>query len=282
MHRELTTGVLFVVLAAGVLHASWNAVTKSVEDRFALLSWIGVTLVVGGAVGLLVTGLPPAPAIAFVLASVAVHAFYNVGLMNSYRLGSFNQMYPAARGTAPLLVALGAFLVAHEQPSTLALVGILVLAAGLMTLALSAGRLARSELPALTAALLTGVTIAGYTLLDGLGARRAGSPYSYSALLFLLEGATFPLVALFRRPRLLLHGGSIAVKGSLAGVLVLLAYGAVIWAQVRAPLAEVSALRETGVISAAVMGAVVFKESFGARRIVASLFVALGIVLIAL
>lgn len=282
MHRELTTGVLFVVLGAGVLHASWNAIAKSVEDRFAVLTWIGVTLFICGAVALPLTGFPPAPAVAFVLASVVVHAFYNVALMNSYRLGSFNQMYPAARGSAPLLVALGAFIFAHEQPSALALFGILVLAGGLMTLALSAGRLARSELPAVGAALLTGVTIAGYTLIDGLGARRAGNAFSYAALLFLLEGATFPLFALWRRPQLLRHGGSLSRKGLFGGVLVVLAYGAVIWAQVRAPLAEVSALRETGVISAAIIGAVVFKEGFGIRRVVASVVVAIGIVLIAL
>lgn len=282
MHRELTTGVLLVVLGAGVLHAVWNAILKHSSDRLVAFAWIGVALVVSAPIALGLTGLPASSAIIFAVVSAVIHIGYDFALMNAYRLGSFNQMYPVARGTSPLLVALGAFVFVGEAPSALALAGIVVLAAGLMSLALSSGRLVRSELPALGAALLTGLTIAAYSLVDGVGVRHAGNAISYTALVFLLEGPIFIVAAvLFRSPADWVKGG-IAWRGMVAGLLSTVAYGAVIWAQLRAPLAEVSALRETGVISAAVIGAVFFKEGFGYRRLGAAVVVALGIVLIAI
>ncbi len=279
MTHGLTTTVLVVVLFAGVLHAIWNAITKALSDRIAVFAVIGVALTVCGAAVLAANGMPPEDILGFVLASAAVHIGYDLALVRSYRLGAFNQMYPVARGTAPLLVALGAFVVAGEGISTGALAGIAVLAGGLMTLALTS-RLERAELPAIGAALLTGVTIAAYTLIDGLGSRQSHDPVSYAALLFVVQGPMFVGIASVRDRGLGWARSEVMRPGLIAGVLTALAYGAVIWAQARAPLAEVSALRETGVISAALIGAFFFKEGFGPRRVVAALLVALGILLI--
>lgn len=271
-----------MVLGAGVLHATWNAVMKAVDDRLVVFAWTGVTIAICGGAALAVTGLPAAAALWFVIASAVIHVVYDLALMNAYRLGSFNQMYPVARGTAPLLVALGAGLFASEHLSPLSLSGVVLLAAGLMSLAAPAGRFRREELRALGAAVATGVAIAAYSLVDGLGVRRAGDPAAYAALLFLLEGPFFVVVAALRRSRAQWTASGSSLKGTVVGVLVVLAYGAVLWAQSRAPLAEVSALRETGVISAAVIGALFFKEGFGARRVAAAVVVATGIVLIGL
>lgn len=282
MHRQLTVAILLVVLGAGVLHAIWNAITKAVEDRIVVLGWIGLTAAVLGAIGLAATGLPAPAAIGFAAGSACIHVVYSFALIKSYRLGAFNQMYPIARGTAPLLVALGAAVFAGEHLSGVALAGVLLLGAGLMSLALSAGRLDRSEAPAIGVAVLTGVAIAAYSLVDGLGVRHTQDPYAYTALLFLLQGPVFAATAAAtRRPPALLAGGT-AWRGMLAGGLSVLAYGIVLWAQQRAPLAEVSALRETGVISGAVIGAVFFREGFGLRRLTAAAVVAVGILLIAL
>ncbi|HLI44370.1 MAG TPA: DMT family transporter [Acidimicrobiales bacterium] len=282
MHRELTAGILLLVLAAGVLHASWNAITKAIEDRVTVIAWIGLTAAVLGAIGIALTGLPAKAAIGFALASAGIHVAYNFALIRAYRLGAFNQTYPIARGTAPLLVALGAGVIAGEHLSPAALAGVVLLGAGLMSLALTSGRPDRSEAPAVGAALLTGVAIAGYSLVDGLGVRHTSDPYSYTALLFLLQGPVFALVAAAVRPPRAWVAGGLPWRGAAAGVLSVVAYGIVLWSQQRAPLAEVSALRETGVISGAVMGALVFKEGFGARRVVSAVIVAGGIVLIAL
>ena len=281
MHRELTVGVLFIVLGTGVLHAAWNAITKSFDDRMMVFAWMGVTMMAISGVSLAVTGFPPLVAVWFALASAVVHVAYDFSLMRTYRLGAFNQVYPIARGTSPLVVALGAAIFAHEHLRALPLAGVVVLAVGLVGLAASAGHLGRSDTPAVAAAVLTGLMIASYSLVDGLGVRHSPDPFAYMGLLFLFESPPFVLLGL-RRPRAEWTRDNIASRSLVAGVIMVAAYWAILWAQTRAPLAEVSALRETGVISAALIGALLFKERFGLRRIGAAVVVALGIVLIGL
>jgi drug/metabolite transporter (DMT)-like permease len=279
-HSQITVPVVIVVIAAGALHAAWNAIAKYLDDQLVAFALIGLASTLAGGMVLALTGLPYRASIGFAVVSAAIHVGYELGLMNSYRLGAFNQVYPIARGTSPLLVGVGAYFLAGEQPGTVALVGVAILAVGLASLALSSGRLSGSDLPAVAAAALTGLAIAGYTIVDGLGVRRAHDPYAYAALLFMLMGPVFPVIAAFRRPGLSWLTGRTAGAGLLAGTLSMIAYGAVLWAQTRAPLAEVAAIRETGVVFAALIGWRLFAESFGARRVAAAALVAAGIVLI--
>jgi drug/metabolite transporter (DMT)-like permease len=202
--------------------------------------------------------------------------------MNSYRLGAFNQTYPIARGTSPLVVAVGAYFLANEHLGAAALIGVATLAAGLMSLALSAGRLSRGDLPAVGAAVLTGLTIAAYTITDGLGVRHAHDPWAYTALLFVLMGPPMVATAAIRRPASAWRAGGTMRRGVVAGLLSTAAYGIVLWAQTRAPLAEVAAIRETSVVFAALIGVAVLGENFGRRRVVAAVVIATGIVLIGL
>ncbi len=279
---HLTPAIIAVVIGAGALHACWNALVKQVDDRLMAFAWIGLASTVAGGLVLLVTGLPDRAAIAFVIASAVIHVGYDLALMNSYRLGAFNQTYPIARGTSPLIVAVGAYFLAHEHLGAPALIGIATLAAGLMSLALSGGRLTRRDTPAVSAAILTGLTIAGYTLIDGLGVRRAGDPWAYTALLFALQGPPLPIVAAIRRPAASWRDRPVIERGLIAGVLCVLAYGIVLWAQTKAPLAEVAAIRETSVVFAALIGMAALGEEFGKRRVVAAVVIATGIVLIGL
>lgn len=242
---------------------------------------INVTAMIISGIALAVTGLPAGRAVPFVILSAVIHVGYELALMNSYRMGAFNQTYPIARGTSPLVVAVGAYFLADERLGPLALTGIVILAAGLMSLALSAGRLARADLPAIGAAVITGLTIASYTIVDGLGVRRSGDSLAYAGLLFLLQGPPFLLLAAYRRPASAWRDPAMLWRGTLAGVLSLVAYGAVLWAQVRAPLAEVAAVREVSVVFAALIGMIFLRESFGVRRVLASVLIAAGIILIA-
>jgi len=152
-----------------VLHAVWNAMAKHVDDQLFGCACIGVATTVGGVAVLLATGFPAGAALAYVAISALIHVAYEFGLMSSYRLGAFNQTYPIARGVSPLVVATGAWWLAGEHLGLLAWVGIVTLAAGLVSLALSGGHLGREDRPAVVAALLTGLTIAAYTLVDVLG-----------------------------------------------------------------------------------------------------------------
>ena len=169
MQPHLTAAVIGIVIGAGALHACWNAIAKQVSDRLMAFAWIGLSAMLTGGIVLAVAGLPRSQAIPYVIASAVIHIGYNLALMNSYRLGALNQTYPIARGTSPLVVAVGAYFLAGEHLGPIALAGVATLAAGLMILAASSGRLSRRDFPAVGAALLTGLTIAAYTITDGLG-----------------------------------------------------------------------------------------------------------------
>ncbi len=279
---HLTPAIIAAVIGAGALHAGWNAIAKQVQDRLMAFAWIGVASAITGGVVLCLTGLPDRTAVPFAIASAVIHVGYDLALMNSYRLGAFNQTYPIARGTSPLVVAAAAYFLVGEHLGAVALTGIATLAAGLTGLALSAGRLTRQDGPAVGAAILTGLTIAAYTLVDGIGVRHAGDPWAYAALLFVLQGPPLTVAAAIRRPVSAWRERFTAQRGLLAGVLCVVAYGVVLWAQTRAPLAEVAAIRETSVVFGALIGLVALGEDFGKRRVAAAVVIATGIVLISM
>ncbi|MGH9304302.1 MAG: EamA family transporter, partial [Acidimicrobiales bacterium] len=190
--------MLLIVLGSGVLHATWNAITKASKDRLVVMAGIGAALTLVGAVVLPFSGMPAQKAIVFAVVSAAIHVAYDFLLINAYRLGDFNQMYPVARGTSPLVVTLGAFIFVNEVPSPLELAGVVVLAVGLMSLAFSAG-IRRSEIGALGAAVATGLTIACFSLIDGVGVRRSGNPLAYAAFLFVMEGVAIVVATAIAR-----------------------------------------------------------------------------------
>jgi drug/metabolite transporter (DMT)-like permease len=275
--------VVAAVLAAAVLHAVWNALAHAIDDQLVGFALIGVGVTAGGAAIVLISPAPGRASWWYLGGSAVLHVAYNLLLMRSYRLGEFSQVYPVARGTSPLLVALGAAVFAGEQLSPVRLLGVVVISAGLGTLVFVGGGPTRAARPAIAAAVLTGVTIAAYTTLDGLGVRSADSVAGYTGWLFLLQGPVLPVVAgLARRGRLWCRARPHLVAGLAGGLLSLTAYGLVLWAQTRGALAPIAALRESSVIVGAVIGTVVFGERFGRWRIAATVLVATGIILVTL
>ena len=219
----------------------------------------------------------------FLAGSAVLHVAYNLLLMRSYRLGEFSQVYPLARGTSPWLVALVAAVFVGERLSVLRLLGVVIISVGLSVLVLAGGVPTRAARPAIAAAVLTGVVIAAYTTLDGQGVRSAGTVAGYTGWLFLLQGPVLPLAAVVARRGLLWRQVRPHLPAGLAGgVLALAAYAVVLWAQSRGALAPIAALRESGVIVGAVIGAVLFGERFGRWRIAATILVAGGVVLVTL
>jgi drug/metabolite transporter (DMT)-like permease len=274
----MTPLVTAAVLLAAVTHASWNAIAHRITDKL-----VGFTLITGGGllIGLAIapfTAFPAARAWPYLLAAAVVHVVYLLLLMTSFRLGDFGQAYPIARGTAPLAVAVFAALFAHEVPNRWAATGIALSCAGLTGVALWGLRGQRPDWAAIGAALATGLSIATYTVLDGLGVRACGTPLGYIAWLMAIQGAVIPLLAL-RRWR----GGTLAVLrpyarlGLLGAALSVAAYALVLWAQTRAQLAPIAALRESSIIVGAAIGAIFFKERFGASRIAAAGLLVVGI-----
>ncbi len=233
--------------------------------------------------GLAVLSPMQAEAWPFVVLSAVVHWVYFGVLIGAYRYGDLSQVYPIARGTAPALVALEAWVFAGEALETLEVAGVLIVSAGIVSLAWrrrSGGEFAH-EPKAVGLALLTAFTIAIYLLADGLGGRHAGSALTYICWLFVLQGV--PLVAFTvwrRRGRLAESVRPHLRHGSLGGLIAGLSYGIAIWAMSVAPLAHVVAVRETSVLFGAAIGAVFLKEPFGRYRIAASAVVASGAVLL--
>lgn len=274
----MTPAVTVAVLLAAVTHACWNALAHRIPDKL-----VGFTLIAGGGtvvgVAMLPFGaVPAAGAWPYLLVSVVVHLLYYLLLMRSFRLGDFGQAYPIARGTAPLLVTLFAAVFAHEVPDGWGAAGIALCCTGLTGVALWGMRGKRPNWAAIGAALATGVSIAAYTVVDGLGVRASGSAVGYIAWLMLLEGIAVPAYACWRwRGETLRTLRPYAAVGLLGGVLSVAAYGLVLWAQTRAELAPVAALRESSIIVGAAIGAVFFKERFGAPRIAAAGLLVVGI-----
>jgi drug/metabolite transporter (DMT)-like permease len=264
--------VVVLVLAAAVLHATWNALLKPIDARLEVFA-LGELFLIPVFVLAAPFVVPAGDALPFVAASVALHLIYNLLFTSSYAVGEFNQVYPIARGLSPLLVAVVAAIAVSERPDGRELAGIVTICCGLMLLA---GRPRSHERLALVLAVATGITIAGYTVVDGIGVREADDAVAYSVWLF--AGHTVVtsayvgrgLSAAFPRWRRALAVGALSLTG----------YGLVIWAQLHASLGGVAALRETSIIIAALIGALMFRERFGTRRALASTIVVAGVALL--
>jgi len=300
MHAAaLPLSVTLAVLAAAVTHATWNAIAHGIKDQLLAFGLIGAGGMLVAIPLVIVSPFPLSGCWPYLVASVVIHVFYNLLLMRSYRYGEFGQVYPLARGTSPLVVTVLAAIFAAERPSVAQVAGVLVVSCGLAVLVLAgrAGRRAAAtdggaggaggsgrgvRRAALIAAGGTGLTIAAYTVVDGLGVRLSGSSVAYIGWLMLLQSLCVPSWALARRRHELVSATSWRVLGSglLAGGLSVLAYGLVLWAQTHGDLAPIAALRETSVIFGAVIGTLVFHEPFGRWRIAATALVVVGVLLL--
>ena len=267
---------LTLVLLAAFLHASWNAMVKANGDRAVV---IGAIAFMNFAVGsVLAAGAPlPAPeSWPFIVASTLIHFLYYVLIFVAYRWGDLSQVYPVSRGIAPALVALGAFLTVGETLSPSGWAGLGLVSLGILLLA-TGRRAAGSDPRALAAALATGLVIASYSVVDGIGVRLSQAPLGYIGWLFVFE-LPVALFVLARRRASLPPG--VPWIGLLGGLFSATAYGVVIYAKTVAPLGAVSAVRESSVIIAALIGVFLFGERPALKRVLSGLVVAAGVVLL--
>lgn len=263
----MTPAIAGLVLFAALLHSSWNAIAKAIPDRLASSTLIALVYLVAGFIGIFVFGLPAAAAWPFVVVSAFLQTAYLILLTTSYKYGDFSQVYPLARGLAVLLIAVVAVTFLAENLSVLQLAGVAVVGGSLLALALIGKGSSRLGV---MFAVLTGIFIAAYSLVDGLGVRESGNPLAYISWLFFLQGWMIPAVCWRLSPSRTVYVAGIKAHwklGALGGLLSMLAYGMVVWAQNIAPLALVSALRESSVLLAGVMGAVFFREKFSLVRL---------------
>lgn len=269
-----------VVLLAAFAHALWNAMIKTSSDRLLTLATIRAVGLVFGCLLVFFVPMPAPKSWPFLIAAIFVHYAYYAFMLNGYRVGDLSQVYPIARGVAPLLVAGLAASLVGEHLTVGQLAAVLLTSTGIVVLAFSRGRPQKGAVPF---AVATGVTIAGYTVLNGLGVRLGGTVLGYLAWLEIGTGVGVLLVTVHRRrAELLVFSPSQGLRGIAAGFLAVGGYLAGLWAITLLPMAPVTAVRETSVVFAAIIGVVVLRESLGPQRIAAACLVAAGIVALAL
>ncbi|MFN4141797.1 EamA family transporter [Aestuariivirga sp.] len=275
--------VFLAVLAAAVMHAGWNVLVKLKLDRFLSLVLIQSMI---GVMGLaMVAAFPwPAPAsIPYAVTSGILHLGYNLFLVRSYRTGDLSQVYPIARGAAPLLTLAAAWAVMQEQPSLPGALGVGLLVLGIWFVSLLGQRGIRPDGMTLFFALGTSVFIASYTIVDGMGGRLSGEPASYAGMVFVFDSILFGLVALAMRGPGIARDVAPYWKTGLAGALLSGgAYWIAIWAMTHAPVASVAALRETSILVVMLLSMRVLKETVSLPRLAGAALIVAGAALIRL
>lgn len=278
----LPADALLAVLAAAFLHASWNAIAKGGAGRHALTGPFLISL--GGAVWalpvLVVTGLPDPGSYPWIGASALIHVVY-FGLIGlAYRYADYSAVYPLIRGGAPLFTTIFAAVFLGETLGFTASAGVALLCGGILGLGLDGMRRGSLDRRSLLVAAATASMIVLYTLVDGLGARASGNAAAYIVTLTL--ATLVPLVPVFAaiggRPLLasLQPGWKQALLG---GAMANLSYGIALWAMTKAPIGLVGAVRETSVLFATLIAALVLKERFGPARWVAAGIIVMGLML---
>jgi phosphonate utilization associated putative membrane protein len=274
--------IVGAVLVGAVLHASWNALIKSGQDKAldtALIHILGCGV---GVVLVALVGLPRSEAWPWLAGSMVIHIGYYITLVGAYRHGELGFSYPIMRGTAPLLVAMLSGHLIGERLPLAAWLGVAGISTGVLLIGLTRSNVeSGSRRHALAYALANAAIIAAYTIVDGLGVRSSGNALQYVALLFMLDGLPYFTIVMWQRRAALAPSIAfmrqrwpVALVGSCAS---LGAYTIALWAMTKAPVASVAALRETSVLFATLIGVLMLKERFRFQRFLGTGAVVAGV-----
>jgi len=270
--------VIGLALFAAVLHATWNAFLRSGGDRLWTVTVMSFASTAAALPFVFLYRLPASGAWLYIVLPAVLQVGYSVFLVAAYRHGELGQVYPIVRGTVPLLVTLGGFVVAGERADPYQIAGVVLVALGIMSLSLGKGRASTSSV---LYALATGAIVAAYATVDSIGVRRAGQSGAYAAWVLVLYGLFLPVTFLTLRRRLGVDFRATATWKALAGGLVaMIAYAVIVAAFSLGPAGPITALRETSVIFAVLIGCLFLGEALTLRRIIACLIVAAGAILL--
>ncbi len=278
------SGLVFIaVLTAAALHATWNAIVKGGADQFTSMGAVVLGHMPLALVAVVVSPLPTLASLPYLFAGIALHVGYQMFLMYSYRAGDLTQVYPIARGSAPLLVALFSVFALGVVLSGAEILAVAIIGAGILSLAVVRRVDGARNGQAAMLALTTGCFIAAYSLVDGLGARVAATPLGFFGWLSLGNSVVFVAILTGRAPGVL---RDIATRGRrvflIGGSASFIAYSLVVWAFTQAPIALVTAMRESSIVIALIIGVVLMKERLDLARLASTMAVLLGVVLLRL
>jgi drug/metabolite transporter (DMT)-like permease len=276
----MSATVAALALFAAVLHATWNAALRSGADRLQFVTVMSFATTVAALPFALWLPLPAAASWPYLAASAVLQVVYIIFLAEAYRHGELGYVYPIIRGSVPLLVTVGGFFLAGQRLSGLALFGVALISFGIISLAIHSGRTgARS----LAFAFVTATFVASYVIADALGVRRAGNPQSYTAGIWLLYGVLMPAAYWLLRRRFTFDlKARDSLKALAGGMLSFGSYGAIVLAFSLGNVGAITALRETSIVFAALIGWAFLGEPLTARRLLVCLAVTGGAVCIGL
>jgi len=264
-----------LALGAAVLHAGWNlAVKQTVGDRFIALWGQFFVAGVACAIGLAIAGGLPAAGWKWAAVSGCVHLPYCWFLAHAYDHGDFSLVYPVARGGGAMLAAIGGLVLLDDHLSALGIAAIVVVASGLFLLA------GRARGPEMRSAALVALAIGTYSVSDAKGIRASNGAYVFASFLGTLTSTTTFGLVTGRGPRMVAAMRADWRRFALVGIAAAVTYSMVQLAFQRAAVGYVTALRESSVVLAAFAGARMLHEPAGRRRIIASLVVVSGLVLL--
>lgn len=269
-----------LMLSAALLHASWHALIKSAANGIAAIAGMGLVAAVVAAAILPFVPLPSAAVWLVIAGSVCLHCGYKLALARSYRFGDLGQAFPLARGFVPLFAAVLAFIVMGEVPKSGQAVGIAVVSAGLIWLAADSVR-GGIDHRLFVAAIVAGMTVAGYAVVDAYGTRLSGDWLSFTAwLVFVDSGSFFLLILAIQGRRLPEQLWRDRVRTLASGVLGVGSFGVFLWALSRSAVGPVAALRESSVLFAAIIGMVWYGEARSPHRLGAAALIVAGLMVI--
>lgn len=273
----MSSTVFLVVLLAAFMHAAWNAIIKDRGDRFFSISTLGVAQ---GLISLALVpfvGLPETAIWGWIAASAALHTGYKLFLIRAYTAGDLGQVYPLARGSAPLLSSLIALFFLGETLGPFLWLGVVTLCCGIALMSFKGGGVRALDASAVFWALGTSLFITGYTIVDAVGARSAQSAATYVVWMFVFDGLAIGAVyASVRRGRVIAAVRELPF-GVLTALLSLGAYWIIIWAMTKAPIGAVAALREASILFALGISVAFLRERASPWRVVSAAIILAGV-----
>ena len=273
--------IFLAIILAAFLHAVWNAMVKNEDNKYLAVTAIVLGHVPVSVLIILLTPIPSVESIPFIILSALLHIGYEWYLLSAYRFGDLTKVYPIARGTAPILITIVSLIFLGVALSNFEILGIIIISLGILSLSLQGAKGIKNR-SAVIYALVTGFFIMGYSITDGYGARVSNSFLSYMGWSFILNATIFPIILKINNKseiitKIFKEGKKIFFIG---GTLSYIVYGIVIWGFTQAPIALITALRETSIIFALLIGTFFLKEKFTLLKVIATFVIFFGVALL--
>ena len=271
--------VFIAVIFAAFLHATWNGMVKSHEDKYVAVASIVLGHVPASLIIIYFMPLPTLESLPYIITSAFIHQGYQWFLLTAYRYGDYTKVYPIARGSGPVIVTIVSLLFLGVILSRYELIGIVIVSVGILSLSFQNSEALRNK-KAIFFALLTGLFIGLYSMIDGYGARVSMSPLSYIGFSFILNALMFPFFLKFMdqpniTKRVFNKAKSLFIIG---GTFSYIVYAIVVWGFTKAPIPLVSTLRETSIIFALLIGTFFLKERFTILKSISIFTIFVGVI----